>query len=79
MFRRFSPGDGLLPQEKARPPFAGTKQPPVELPLALVVPAMYAQAGIADQAVTGTVTPAMPAVPDLWHAPLPVESVPDSP
>src|SRR5579859_5489718 len=34
----------------------------------LLVPAVDAPAGVADQAVAGTVTQAMPAVPELRHA-----------
>ena len=52
------------------PPFTGQQQLPAELPWMLPVPAVNAPAGLADQAATGAVTKAMPAVPGLGHAPL---------
>ena len=49
------------------PPVTGQQQPPPEQSLS--VPAVDASAGLADQAVTGAVAPAMPAVPLFGHAP----------
>src|SRR6266704_5658875 len=52
------------------PPLAGQQHLPPELPRGLLVPAVDAPAGVAEQAVTWAVTQAMPAVPGLGHAPL---------
>jgi undecaprenyl-diphosphatase len=59
------------PPEHPVPPPAGQDQLPAELPWMVPVPAVDAPAGLADQAATGAVTQAMPAVPSLGHAPLP--------
>src|ERR1700729_3360869 len=53
--------------EHAVPPRAGQDQLPAELARMLVVPAVEAAAGVAEQAVAGAVAPAMTAVPVLRH------------
>ena len=55
------------PQDPVPPP-AAQQQLPSELPWALLVPAVDAPAGIAEQAITEAITPAMPAMPSPGHA-----------
>src|SRR5689334_20114932 len=54
--------------EDAVPPLAGQDELPGELALALVVPAVDATAGAADEAVAGAAAQAMTAMPVLRHA-----------
>src|ERR1700759_2728179 len=72
------PSEEATPSSSARSPLTGHRGVPVppvtgqqQLPpeQSLSVPAVNASAGLADQAVTGAVTPAMPAVPRFGHAP----------
>src|SRR5690349_1034497 len=50
------------------PPVTGQQQLPPELPWVLPVPAVDASAGLADEAFTWAVAPAMSAVPRFGHA-----------
>ena len=52
------------------PPLTGQHQLPPELPRGLLAPPVHAPARVADQAITRAVAQAMPAVPNLRHAPL---------
>ena len=52
------------------PPLAGHQQLPPEPSRRPLVPAVYAQARVADEAVPWTVAQAMPTVPDFGHTPL---------
>jgi hypothetical protein len=56
--------------EEPVPPLAGHQQLPPEPSRRPLVPAVYAQARVAEEAVPWTVAQAMPTVPDFGHTPL---------